>query len=136
MSKMSELATALDELTEVGHQLVACGEDLIQAAARVKECFSDDAEEEPKPVKAPGRRRTAKSPEPEQEPGPSAEPEMPAPKTYTKEEVRAMLADLSQSGHRDEAKALVKKYADGGSLTDIDPARYPDLVQEVQDCYA
>lgn len=40
-----------------------------------------------------------------------------------------MLADLSQSGHRDEAKALVKKYADGGSLTDIDPARYPDLVQ-------
>ena len=52
-----------------------------------------------------------------------------------KEEVRAMLADLSQSGHRDEAKALVKKYADGGSLTDIDPARYPDLVQEVQNCH-
>ena len=46
-----------------------------------------------------------------------------------------MLADLSQSGHRDEAKALVKKYADGGSLTDIDPARYPDLVQEVQNCH-
>ncbi len=133
MSRMSELSTSLDELTEVGRRLVACGEDLIQAAARVKECFSDDTEDEPKPVKAPGRRRTAK--EPEQEPEKAPEPEAPAPKTYTKEEVRAMLADLSQSGHRDEAKALVKKYADGGSMTDIDPARYPDLVQEVRDCH-
>lgn len=86
-------------------------------------------------MKAPGRRRTAKTLEPEQEPEKAPEPEAPAPKTYTKEEVRAMLADLSQSGHRDEAKALVKKYADGGSLTDIDPARYPDLVQEVRDCH-
>lgn len=134
MSRMNELATALDELTEVGHRLVACGEDLIKAAARVKECFSAD-EEEAKPAKTPGRRRAAKTPEPEQEPEPAAEPEKPAPKTYTKEEVRAMLADLSQSGHRDEAKALVKKYADGGSLTDIDPARYPDLVQEVLNCH-
>ena len=37
MSRMSELSTSLDELTEVGRRLVACGEDLIQAAARVKE---------------------------------------------------------------------------------------------------
>ena len=130
MSRMNELATALDELTEVGHRLVACGEDLIKAAARVKECFSDD-DEEAKPAKAPGKRRSAKAPEPEQEPEP-AEPEAPAARTYTKEEVRAMLADLSQSGHRVEAKALVKKYADGGSLTDIDPARYPELVEEAQ----
>lgn len=130
MSRMNELATTLDELTEVGHRLVACGEDLIKAAARVKECFSDD-EEEAKPAKAPGKRRSAKAPEPEQEPEP-AEPEAPAARTYTKEEVRAILADLSQSGHRDEAKALVKKYAGGGSLTDIDPARYPELVEEAQ----
>ena len=40
--------------------------------------------------------------------------ETPAPKAYTKEEVRAILADLSQYGFRNEAKALVKKYADGG----------------------
>ena len=79
MSRMSELVASLDELTEVGRRLVACGEDLIQAAARVKECFSDDTEEEPKPVKAPGRRRTAKTPEPEQEPEKAPEPEAPAP---------------------------------------------------------
>ena len=132
MSRMSELSTSLDELTEVGRRLVACREDLIQAVARVKECFSDDTEEEPKPAKAPGRRRAAKAPEPEQEPEKAPEPEAPAPKTYTKEEVRAILADLSQNGFRNEAKALVRKYSDGGSLTDIDPAKYPDLVAEAE----
>ena len=69
-----------------------------------------------------------------QEPVKAAEPvaETPAPKAYTKEEVRAILADLSQNGFRNEAKALVRKYSDGGSLTDIDPAKYPDLVAEAE----
>lgn len=139
MSKMSELALTLDDLTEVGQRLMACGEDLIKAAARVKECFSADEDETFKPAKETGRRRkAAKAPEPEPASEPEAEtvPEEPAPKTYTKEEVRAMLADLSQSGFRDEAKALVKKYADGGSLTYIDPARYPELVEEAQKYHA
>ena len=136
MSKMSELATTLDDLTEVGRQLVACGESLIKAAANVTACFSGDEAEEPDPVKATGRRRATKTqdadPELAVEPVAEPAPEAPTPKTYSKEEVRAMLADLSQSGHRNEAKALVRKYADGGSLTDINPARYPELVEEVQ----
>ena len=33
MSKMSELATVLDELTETGRNLMACGEDMIVGAA-------------------------------------------------------------------------------------------------------
>ena len=139
MSKMSELALTLDDLTEVGQRLMACGEDLIKAAARVKECFSTDEGETLKPAKETVRRRkAAKAPDPKPASEPEAEPmpEEAAQKTYTKEEVRAMLADLSQSGFRDEAKALVKKYADGGSLTDIDPARYPRLVEEVQGYHA
>ena len=35
MSKMSELATTLDNLNEVGKQLVGCGEELIRAVAHV-----------------------------------------------------------------------------------------------------
>ena len=35
MSKMSELATALDEMTEVGRTLITCGENLLKAAAHV-----------------------------------------------------------------------------------------------------
>ena len=117
MSKMRELATALDEISEVGHRLMACGEDLIRAVARVKDCFTDDSAEV-QPQESAEAHESA--------------PEQPAPKTYTKEEVRAMLASLSQSGFRAEAKALVKKYSNGGSLTDIDPADYPELVKEAK----
>lgn len=127
MSRMSELAQTLDDLTEVGQRLMACGEDLIKAAARVKDCFSGEDESEQEKPKTAGRRRAAKESEPAEE----TASEAPAPKVYTKEEVRALLAELSQSGYREEAKALVKKYAEDGSLTDIDPARYPDLVEEV-----
>ena len=57
-------------------------------------------------------------------------------RTYTKEEVRALLADLSQNGFRNEAKELVRKYSNGGSLTDIDPAKYPELVAEAEGYHA
>ena len=53
MSKMSELATALDEMTEVGRTLITCGESLLKAAAHVRDCFTEDmpaATEEPAPV--------------------------------------------------------------------------------------
>ena len=41
MSKMSELATALDEMTEVGRTLITCGENLLKAAAHVRDCFTE-----------------------------------------------------------------------------------------------
>ncbi len=110
MSRMNELNLTMDELTDVGRQLAACGEALVRAAARVKECFSDDGTGSPEPAD-----------------GQAAEPVK-----YTKEEIRAMLANLAQAGFREEAKALVRKYADGGSLTDIDPARYAELAEEAQ----
>jgi hypothetical protein len=97
-------------MTEVGRTLITCGESLLNAAAHVR---TPAAAEEPAPVTEPVA-------------------ETPAPKAYTKEEVRAILADLSQNGFRSEAKALVRKYSDGGSLTDIDPAKYPDLVAEAE----
>ena len=111
MSRMNELNLTMDELTDVGRQLAACGETLVRAAARMKECFSDNGTGAPEPAE---EQATAE------------------PATYTKEEIRAMLADIAQAGFREEAKALVRKYADGGSLTDIDPAKYPDLVAEAE----
>lgn len=132
MSKMSELAAALDDLTEIGRKLADCGEDLIRAAASVKECFSDGER-----MEQPSTKEHAAEPgKPAKASEPAAEPEKPAAKTYSREEVRAMLADLSQAGFRAEAKALVKKYSGGGSLTDIDPARYPELVREAKQYHA
>ena len=54
-------------------------------------------------------------------------------KTYTKEEVRSVLAGLAQNGYREESKALVRRYADGGSLTDVPPERYADLIREAEE---
>ena len=127
MSKTSDLAAVLDDLMKIGKKLTACGEELIKAVSLVKDCLSGNEE----PADRPDWLRAA-APEPEPEPGPSPELEAPAPKTYAKEEVRQMLADISQAGHRDEIRTLVQKYSSGRSFKDIDPGQYPALVEEAQ----
>ena len=114
MSKMSELSQVLDDL-------IACGEKMIQTANAIKECFSEEASaaEPEKKAKAPKKE---KAPEP-------------AEKTYSKEDVRAILAaKANEAGGQFKAqvKAIVKKYADGGSLTDVPADSYPALVEEVE----
>lgn len=104
-----------------------------------------DADTAPETPKAPKQTRaskprpnktTAGTEAPAPQPAEPLEPESrnkpeEAPQ-YSKEEIRAMLAGLADSGHREEAKALVQKYADGGSFSGIDPARYPELAEEVK----
>lgn len=114
MSKMSELSQVLDDL-------ISCGEKMIQTANAIKECFTEQAEpaEEPK-KKTP--KKESKAPEPE------------AP-SYTKEDVRALLAaKANEAGGQFKAqlKAIVKKYSGGGSLTDVPAESYPALVEEVE----
>lgn len=119
MSKMSELSQVLDEL-------ISCGEKMIQTANAIKECFTEEAEPatpaaEPK-KKAKPVKEEAKAPE-------VTEP------TYSKEDVRALLAaKASEAGGQFKAqvKAIVKKYGNGGSLTDIPADSYPALVKEVE----
>lgn len=107
MSKMSELSQVLDDL-------ISCGEKMIQTANAIKEMFSADATEpanEDKPVAAP------------------------ATPTYSKEEVRALLArKANESGGQFKAqvKAIVRKYGNGGSLTNVPADSYPALVKEVE----
>ncbi|HHT14502.1 MAG TPA: hypothetical protein GXZ86_01350 [Clostridiales bacterium] len=116
MSKMNKLATVLDEIAEVGKTLITCGEDLMRAAANIRECFATDESS------ASSSARIVQ----ESEPIPVSS------KAYTKEDVRALLANLSQSGFRNEAKALVRKYSNSGSLSDILPEKYAELVAEAE----
>ena len=111
MSKMSELAGLLDELIDTGKTMEDCAQQLIRIAQAVKELFSSEPMEKEEEVA----------------------PELPPSKTYTKEEVRSILAGLAQNGFREESKALVRKYADGGSLTDVPPEKYADLVREAEE---
>lgn len=119
MSKMSELSQVLDDL-------ISCGEKMIQTASAIKECFTEESEP------------TAPGTEPKKEAKPIKEdtkvPETAEP-TYSKEDVRALLsAKASEAGGQFKAqvKAIVKKYGNGGSLTDIPAESYPALVKEVE----
>lgn len=122
MSKMKDLIQTLDDLT-------ACGETLIRTATAIREMFK--GESQLTPAHDPDLPWDEKL-----EPEEKGIPEASAKATYTKEEIRALLADLSQAGFREEAKALVRKYANGGSLTDIDPASYPELAEEAKKYHA
>lgn len=111
MCKMSELSQILDDL-------ISCGEKMIQTANAIKECFSEEA-----PAAEPEKKaRTSKK---------KKVPE----KTYFKEDVRALLAaKANEAGGQFKAqvKAIVKKYGNGGSLTDVPAESYPTLVEKVE----
>jgi uncharacterized protein YicC (UPF0701 family) len=65
----------------------------------------------------------------EQEPA-KAEPQpKPEPKMLTLVEVRAVLADKSRDGHTEQIRTLLEKYG-ASKLSEIDPARYRDLLDE------
>ena len=129
MSKMNELATVLDDLVSAATQLKMCAQDLLTASNLLRGLFESEDAEEPKPPKKKPSPRKVPEPEPEPLPEPPETPPQPA---YTKEQIRGMLSDLAGNGHREEAKALVSQYANGGSFSDIDPARYPELAEEVR----
>lgn len=64
--------------------------------------------------------------------GAEPEPEQtPAPKTYTIEEVRALLLQKRRDGFRDEVKALLAAHG-AERLTDIDPGEYTAMMQEAE----
>ena len=62
----------------------------------------------------------------EQEPVPAKE------EIVTLEQVRAVLAEKSQSGKQPQVKALIQKYG-GNKLTDLDPSCYKELKKEAEE---
>ncbi len=51
--------------------------------------------------------------------------------TPTLEEIRALLADKSRSGHSAEVKALISKYG-ADKLSEVDPSKYPEMFKEAE----
>lgn len=115
MGKMSELSMLLDDL-------ITCGNTLTKTAQALKDFYSSTDEETPaKP--APKSKKKEEAPA-----------EAPEAKTYTKEDVRALLsakANEEDGRFKAEVKAIVKKYGNGGSLTDVDAKDYATLVEEI-----
>lgn len=125
MSKMSELSMLLGDLID-------CGQKLTETARALREFYTDTGgeqttgteklkESDQKPVEAVKEKKPDTEKEPE--------------KTYTKEEIRALLsakAGAEDGRFKSEVKAIVRKYGHGGSLTNIDAKDYPALVKEIE----
>ena len=146
MSKMGELSMLLDDL-------IQCGEKLTEIGKALKAFYSSTDEPAATPEKT-GRKQSAKTAQPPEakpqdtlpvsEAAPQATeqttPAQPAPdpsptKTYDKEEIRALLAAKAAESdgiYRAQVRDLVKKYGNGGSLTDVDPKDYADLAADTE----
>lgn len=123
MSKVSELSMLLD-------QMITCGNTLTQTAQALKDFYSSE-----ETVASAEKPKKKESPKAALEPAAEAAPEKPAAKKYTKEEVRALLAKKANEAngqYKAQVKAIVKKYGNGGSLTNVKPADYAALVAEME----
>lgn len=136
MGKMKELSTVLDEIVTCGETLVQgaeklrdmmeiidglaeCGKTLISSGKALKEYFSEPAEE-PAKKKAPAKKKQEPEPEPETE------------IAITKEDVRKVLSEVSQAGHRTEVISLLKKYG-AGNITNLDAKDYVAVIAEAEE---
>ena len=99
MSKMAEMAQTIEELRAAA--------SINAAADWLYQQFSGD-DNEAQTTEAPAK----KEPKPE----------------LKLEDVRAVLAEKSRSGHTAEVRALLKKYG-AAKLSEIDPANYEALLQ-------
>lgn len=130
MSKMSEMSMLLDEVT-------SCCNALAAAASALKgfcmEASEKQTSETPKSKPAEKPKESASS---VTEEAPAAPDTMQAAaKEYSKEEVRALLsrkANEDGGSYKAQVRAIVKKYGNGGTLTDVDSADYAALVAEME----
>ena len=159
MSKMSELSMLLDDLIQCGEKLTETGKALKtfysstdepaatpektgkrQSAktAQLPEAKPQDnlPEAEPQAVSQVEKQTEPEQPAPatDQEAAPTA-PDPSPTKTYDKEEIRALLAAKAAESdgiYRAQVRDLVKKYGNGGSLTDVNPKDYADLAADTE----
>lgn len=122
MGKMNELSMLLDDL-------ITCGTKLAETAMALKEFYSSGTAEQPVPDRKPSS--TKKSPKKQESPAQTPDPA----KEYSKEDVRRILAAKANEAegiYKAQVKALVQKYGNGGSLTDVKPEDYAALAQEAE----
>ena len=94
----------MSELSQVLDEMIACGEGMIKAANALKDIFSSTEEAPAVPESAP---------------------------SYTKEDVRGILAAKSAAGFKKEVKELLEKYG-AQQLKQVDPKDYAALIKEAE----
>lgn len=106
MSKMSELDLCVGDLRNAAQSLTAVADSLTAL-------FSDG-----------NSGTSSKAPVPAVQPKPA-----PESKLITLEQVRAVLAEKSRSGHTADVRALLEAHG-AAKLSEIDPKEYPALLAD------
>ena len=107
---------------------------LAESFMALSEIYSSATEETPQPKTTVKKEKTAKVSEPAPATDTPAEP-VTEEKTYTKEEVRAMLsqkAKIDGCKYKVEVKELVAKYSSDGTLTKVPEDKYSELMAELE----
>lgn len=98
----------------------------------LSDIYSSAPEETPKPK---AKEAKVETPAPAEETSAEAETPVEEAKTYTKEEVRATLAQkakLDGGKYKNDVKAMVAKYSSDGTLTNVPEDKYSELMAELE----
>lgn len=119
MGKVKLLLDVIGDLRSLADSLQAVADAVTENDASAEMTATKEAEEKGRPKAAAKKtaKKTAKA-EPEEKP-------------LTLEEVRAVLAEKSRTGHTAEVKELLNKHG-ADKLSEIDPAEYPALLADAE----
>lgn len=103
--------------------------------AKLSEYYSSVDSEQPKAVKKDKSVKEEKKSEPAPTEESAADEANTEPVTYTKEEVRAKLAQMSKAEagkYKADVKGIVAKYSSDGTLSGIPADKYADVVAALE----
>ena len=126
MGKVKLLFDVIGDLRSLADSLQAVADAVADSGAAEAEMTTT---KEPEETEKAGRAgKTAKNTAKKEAKAAKQEPEE---KPLTLEEVRAVLADKSRSGHTEEVRELLAKHG-ADKLSEIDPAEYAALLAEAE----
>ena len=126
MGKVKLLLDVIGDLRSLADSLQAVADAVADSDAAGAEMTTTKEPEET--GKAGKTGKTAKNTAKKEAKAAKQEPEE---KPLTLEEVRAVLAEKSRSGHTEEVRELLAKHG-ADKLSEIDPAEYPVLLAEAE----
>ena len=125
MGKVKLLLDVIGDLRSLADSLQAVADAVADSGAAESELTTTKEPEKAGKAGKGAAKNTAKK---DAKPVAKQEPEE---KPLTLEEVRAVLAEKSRSGHTEEVRALLNKHG-ADKLSEIDPAEYPVLLAEAE----
>ena len=123
MGKVKLLLDVIGDLRSLADSLQAVADEVADNGAAEAEMTATKG-----PEKAGKTGKAAKNTAKKDAKAAKQEPEE---KPLTLEEVRAVLAEKSRSGHTEEVRELLAKHG-ADKLSEIDPAEYPALLAEAE----